>query len=329
MKALFIMREEIFHETFHKKDIETISTMLEETPLFYSGKYVNDNPQVLKEIEIIFAGYGMCFLNENLLTIASNLKAVFFAGGSVKGIINEKYFNKERIISSAATANAIPVAEFTFAQIILALKNYFDHSHRYKHSKDYNRKNVFGCYKSSVGIISYGNIAKQLIQMINASLDLEINIYSPELNCESAKILGLNFCTLEELFEKSDVISLHAPNILETQKMIKGTHFEKMKANSYFINTARGQIVDEEEMIKVFKRRKDIFALLDVTTEMPMDNDSPLYSMDNIFMSPHIAGSMNTELQRLGNYAMQEFIRFMENKPLKYAVNEQDLKFKA
>ena len=50
--------------------------------------------------------------------------------------------------------------------------------------------------------------------------------------------------------------------------------------------------------------------------------------MDNIFMSPHIAGSMNTELQRLGNYAMQEFIRFMENKPLKYAVNEQDLKFK-
>lgn len=97
-----------------------------------------------------------------------------------------------------------------------------------------------------------------------------------------------------------------------------------MKTNATFINTARGAIVKEDELIKVFKKREDLTAILDVTNPEPPVTESPLYDMDNIVITPHIAGSAGNEVARMSKMVGDEAIRYVQNKPLQHQITKKD-----
>ena len=120
------------------------------------------------------------------------------------------------------------------------------------------------------------------------------------LTAAEAASLGVELCTLEEAFARGDVVSLHAPSKTETQGMITGRHFSLMKNGATFINTARAGIVNQHEMVAALTQRPDITAILDVFEPEPVPVDSPLMSLGNVVMSPHIAGSLGPECQRCG-----------------------------
>ncbi|MDX1358935.1 MAG: NAD(P)-dependent oxidoreductase, partial [Clostridia bacterium] len=103
-------------------------------------------------------------------------------------------------------------------------------------------------------------------------------------------------------------------------------HFELMRQGAAFINTARGAIVDEPGMIDVLNKRPDITAVIDVTHPEPPSADSPLFTLDNVFLTPHIAGSMNEECRRMGKYAVDELIRYLNGEPLKYQITEEQFR---
>jgi phosphoglycerate dehydrogenase-like enzyme len=127
--------------------------------------------------------------------------------------------------------------------------------------------------------------------------------------------------SLEEAFAISDVISCHTPLLKETERMIRGAHFASMKRGATFLNTARGAIVAEDEMIDVLRERDDLFAVLDVTQNLEPEAGSPLYELENVLITPHIAGSLGPECIRMGHLMVEELHRFLNRKPLRYRID--------
>jgi phosphoglycerate dehydrogenase-like enzyme len=270
----------------------------------------------------------MCRLDENTLKAADKLKAVLYGAGSIRGVVSGEFWRRGISISSAASANAIPVAEFTFAQIMLSLKRFFFHSRNYKENKEFKQYEFAGGYKSAVGIISYGEIAKRVCRLLK-NTEVEIYVWSPELDAASAAENGLKYASLERVFAACDVVSLHTPWLPQTEGMIRGEHFLSMKQNASFINTARGAVINEREMIAALTERPDITALLDVTHPEPPEKDSALYTLPNVVITPHIAGACYKEKSRLGQIMVDELKRFLNGEPLKYVVTEEASKFLA
>ena len=153
----------------------------------------------------------------------------------------------------------------------------------------------------------------------------EVNIiaYDPFMDVERAKPLGVELCSLDDVFRHADVISLHTPWLPETVGMITGEHFRLMKPNASFINTARGAVVKENELIEAFQARPDLFALLDVTYPEPPASDSLLLTLPNVIVTPHIAGSMGDECRRMGRFIVDELDRWLAGEPCKHLVTRE------
>ncbi len=129
--------------------------------------------------------------------------------------------------------------------------------------------------------------------------------------------------SLADLFERADVISLNTPLLPETIGLISGDLLASMKLGATFINTARGPIVDEPALIAVFRERQDLFAILDVTDPEPPAADSPLLTMDNVILSPHIAGSQGHECRRMGQLMVDECRRYLAGEPLRTEIKRE------
>lgn len=326
MKALCIMNEEYVPLMLDSKSRNRISELTGEELVFMTYAQVMANPQILKDVEYLFPSYGMGCMDEKFMSYAEKLQGVFFLGGSIKTIVSRTFWDRNIPITCAAVENAIPVAEFVLGQILLHLKGFFYHCDSYKTNHDYQIyiDKVAGVYNKKIGLISYGTIAKHLKKLLE-NFNLEICVYSPELNVESAKKEGMTFMSLKEIFKECDVVSLHTPLLPATVGMIDYELLSNMKPNSAFINSARGPIVNEKEMIKVLTERPDITAFIDVTEEMPIEDNNELYKLKNVFLTPHIAGATGYEKARLGKLIVEEFERFLNGEQLRYSVDERIL----
>ena len=323
MKGLYIMRDDKFEDVYPlsvKKEIEKLVEISEHV----NETQIKEHPEILKDIDIIFGGWGMIELNAFYLDYAPNLKAVFYAAGTVKGFVTEEVWNRNILISSAYSANAIPVAEFTLAQTIFSLKRGWQHM-QCKGEHEYNKLDVAGTYKSTIGLVSLGAIGTKVREYLKL-LDVEVIVYTANPSPERAKRLDVEFCSLEDVFRRSDVVSLHSPWLKETEKLINGELISMMKPGATLINTARGAIIDEEELIAVLTKRQDIFAILDVTYPEPPIKNSMLYKLNNVILTPHIAGSMNKECGRMGEYMLEELKCYLKKEPLKWQVTKKTMK---
>ena len=108
-----------------------------------------------------------------------------------------------------------------------------------------------------------------------------------------------------------------------TVGMIRGSHIAIMKTGASFINTSRGAIVREQEMADVLQMRPDLFAVIDVTWPEPPSVESPLFTLPNVFLTPHIAGSMDNECRRMGQTMVEELQRYLKNEPLRYEITRE------
>ncbi len=278
----------------------------------------------LAAVEVIFSGWGCPQLNENLLPCLPRLQVVFYGAGSIKQIVTPAFWQRGIQITTANPALSISVADMTYAQIILALKRYWAHVYRYQQSREIVHLSIPGTYHATVGLISLGTIARLVIERLKI-LDIHIIAYDPYLTHQEIESLGVRSATLREVFEQSDVISLHTPWLPETERMITGAHLASMKTGATFINTARGAIVCEEELVSVFQKRSDLTAILDVTYPEPPDPLSKLWTLPNVILSPHIAGAMGPECARLGEAMLSELDRWIEGQPLRWKVTQAQI----
>jgi phosphoglycerate dehydrogenase-like enzyme len=153
--------------------------------------------------------------------------------------------------------------------------------------------------------------------------DLRVVAYDPFVTPEEAHVLGVDLMSLEDLFASSDVVSLHVPLLPETEGMILGSHLASMKRNATLINTSRGAVVREAEMVEVLGERPDLWAVLDVTHPEPPEPDSRLYNRPNVVLTPHIAGSLGNECRRMGRLVVDELRRYVAGEPLKHEITRE------
>ena len=279
-----------------------------------------------KDTEYIFSTWGMCrFEKDEIKEYLPSLKAIFYSAGSVQGFARE-FLELGIEVHSAWAANAVPVAEYTVAQIILANKGFYQSSVLFKKGNAYHKdahrlfSHFGGNFNTSVGIIGAGMIGRMVIERLR-DYKLDIYVCDPFLSDQKAAEMGAVKCTLEEMFEKCDVISNHVANNPQTVGMINAKLFALMKPYSTFINTGRGAQVVEPDMIAFLKERSDVTAVLDVTNPEPPVEKSEMYELDNIVLTPHIAGSSGKEVVRMAEYMLDEYRLYVKNEPTKYSVS--------
>ena len=281
--------------------------------------------ELLTEVEVIFSGWGAPKFDKYFLNRAPNLEAIFYAGGTMKALLTDEVWGRDITITTANTANAVPVAEYALSQILFSLKNGWQITRKVREDREFsfNQYKMLGAYNRTIGLVSLSQVGRKTIELLKP-FDLEIIAYDPFVDEDEAVKLGIQLVSLEELFKTAHIISLHTPLLPETEGMITGDLLATMKTDGTFINTARGSIVKEDELIDVLKKRDDLTAILDVTHPEPPITDSPLYDMDNIVITPHIAGSAGSEVARMGKMVTDEAIRYINQEPLKYQISKKD-----
>lgn len=329
-KAIFLGRPEVMDKVFTKKckeilednlDIDTSVTVPTDLPEQYFP--------LLKETEIIFSSWGMPTPDSQRVSgLFPNLKEIYYAAGSVQTFARPFFDNNIRIFSAPA-ANGVPVAEYTVAQIILANKGFF-WSSRYQSKGNMEkaiekRADTKGNFDCKVGLIGAGMIGSLVAKMLK-NYRVEVLAFDPFLSDKRAKELGVKKASLDEIFSTCETISNHLADNDDTAGMLGRELFDKMSDTATFINTGRGRQVDETALADFMEKHPFATALLDVTFPEPPKENSPFYTLDNVILSPHIAGSIGNEVCRMGEYMTEEFLRVQKGEKPLYEVVPDMLK---
>jgi len=279
---------------------------------------------ILADADGCITSWGTPALDEEILAAAPKLKIMAHAAGTVKHLVFDALFDRGVVVTSASAAIAVDVAQTTLGLIICGLKRIFDYN-RITHSGGWRTSPLpaWDVEGSTVGIIGASHVGKRTIELLKP-FDVNVLLYDPYCSEEKAAALGVKKASLEDVMSKSHVVSLHAPITEETKGMIKREHFAMMQDGATFINTARGIIIDEQGLIDELKRER-IYACLDVTYPEPPEDDSPLRSLENCILTPHIAGCVGRARLNLGEYAVEEIYRFFHNQPQRYPVTKEML----
>lgn len=282
----------------------------------------------IESADIVITSWDTAAFDRDVMAKAKKLKLLAHAAGSVKPVVSDALWEKGVRVTSAAAANAFGVAEFCLGLILTATKRAFWAGLDTKRglwqtgSESFNGPTEI--YQQKIGVIGASHVGRHLIRLLK-NFTCDVLLYDPYCSGEQAATLGATKVeTLDELFSKCLVVSLNAPSTDETHRMIRGKHFAKLQAGALFINTARGAIVDEQEMIEVL-RKGQFVACLDVTDPEPPLLDSPLRTLPNLWLTPHIAGATAHNLLRVGTFVANEIEAFISDHPLHYEVRREQL----
>lgn len=324
--ALFGTNEIQFRKVYTPNVLKKLRTYGELSEKI-NRKNVTQYADFLKDCEIAFATWGMPqFTKEEIETYMPNLKAVFYAAGTVQ------YFAKPFLecgvkVFSAFAANAVPVAEYTFAQITLAAKGFFQSQKNYRllPIRSFIHANCSpGNYDCKVGLVGLGAIG-QMVAAKLADLDVKVFAYDPFVPAEKAEKLNVTLVDLETLFSECDIISNHLANKPELANVFNYNLFKRMKRHSTFINTGRGAQVSEYALAASLILHPSRTFVGDVLKREFLPYVNPLFWCPNAILTPHIAGSTGNEPQRMAYYMMEEMENFIAGNCTKYEVTLESL----
>jgi phosphoglycerate dehydrogenase-like enzyme len=281
---------------------------------------------VLADAEVIVSGWGSPRLDEAALEKAPRLRAVLHTAGSVKFHISESAWDRGIVVSSAAGANALPVAEYTLASILLAGKGIFNLREDFRANRSfvlgYTHPDV-GNFGRVIGIVGASKIGRRVIELLRP-FDFEVLLADPFVSEEEAAGLGVRLTDIDALVAEADVVSVHAPDLESTRHLVNAERLASMKDGTVVVNTARGRLVDTDALTAELLSGR-LSAVIDVTHPEPLPTASPLFDLPNVFLTPHVAGSQGNELARMGLYMVEEAERLADGAPLVHRVDPAEL----
>jgi phosphoglycerate dehydrogenase-like enzyme len=302
MKSILMGGGKLF-AVYAPDTLATLSAIAGLDPTPVMREEILAEPEKYRDVEVIFSTWGMPkFTEEEIRACLPSLRAVFYAAGSVQAFARPHLAAGVRIFSAWAS-NAVPVAEYTVAQILLANKGFYQSCRAMSQGDHKGAKAHFhrmpGNYGARVGIIGAGMIGKMVLRRLR-DYRLETVVCDPFLSEEQAAELGAKKVSLEELFETCAVISNHVANLPATVGMLHYGLFSRMSETATLINTGRGAQVVEADLIRALEECPGRTAVLDVTYPEPPEVGSAFYRLPNVFLTPHIAGSAGDEVARMG-----------------------------
>lgn len=322
-----VMHPVVFDELMradHLERLKNVTRLISTEPF----RKVDELGEHLDTVEVLVTSWGCPRIDAATLNELPRLKMITHIAGSVKGFIDDIVWRKGILVTNAVAANAVPVAEYTLAAILFANKGVFTLNQFYSRYRE-NRApwskeapNV-GNYRKAIGIIGASHVGRLVIEHLR-HFDLDVLLYDPFITPLASRDLGARKLGLAELLSEADVVSLHAPLLQDTANMIGARELSLMRDGATLINTARGGLVDHAALTEELLRGR-LQAILDTTTPDVLPGDSPLYDLPNVFLTPHIAGSLGTETQRLADFMIAEIERYVRGSALKFLVRREHL----
>ena len=278
----YVMKNILLLESITDKAFNMLSqkfnVSISDTP--FSGKKIAKKNPIHG---IVTRGKGD--VSQELIDLCPDLKAIARCGVGLDNINVAYAKNKNIVIINAPGSNADTVAEHTLALMLNLQRNLFNSIHAVKNNNWDFRKNYIGdeIRGKTLGIFGMGNIGQRVAKLA-AAFGMEIIYTGP-----NKKDLPYTYFSLNGFFKKSDIISLHLPLNNDTRNLFDKNAFEKMRPHTLIINTSRGAIIDENELINYLKNKKIGGFAADVLTTEPPAEDSPLLKMSNVLITPHSA----------------------------------------
>lgn len=318
------MSPEVFELLFDRDRLDRLRSLTASAPL-----PIDEGD--LADTEILLTSWGAPRLDAALLDRMPHLRAVVHAAGSVQGLVSDELWERGITVTSAADANAVPVAEYTFASIILAFKRAFVHVRTPAEVLgwgDLVGSPKYGSVGRTVGIVGFSRIGRRVVRMLRQLDDVHILVADPFVAPETVAEGGAELVPLEAMLRRVDVLSLHAPALPETHHMIGRAELAALRDGATVINTARGWILDHDALFDECAAGR-LDAVLDVTEPDPLPADSPLRALANVALTPHIAGSMGTEARRLADSALDDLETLLRGGVLSQVITQPDMELSA
>lgn len=280
----------------------------------------------LDGIEGLLTGWGITRLDESVLAGANALRIIGHSAGSVKGFITPAVFDRDIIVTHAASRIADSVAEFALTMALVGLKrpDLFGAQMRAGYLWEQNSDvPLHEIASKCVGILGCGYVGQRAVTLFKA-VGADVRVYDPYLPTERADALGVIKMDLDSLLKTCQIISVHLPSTAETSRLLCSEKLALIQDKAIFINTARSWVLDEEALTAELASGR-FWAALDVFEQEPLPHDSPLRQMPNVLLTPHIAGRTEESYKNLLGTVIQEFARFAAGQPLHYQVTRDML----
>ena len=271
-----------------------------------------------KELDIL-----VCYkMNKNLFTYSSEkLKWIHFGAAGIDGSLFQNLLKSKVIITTSSGINSDAVAEYVLGGILYSSKRFND-CYKFMQIRKWNQwdivKKTFAIKNKTLGIIGYGNLGKAIAKRAKA---FGMNIMATrrlQKKKENKKFVDelLPINDIEDLFSNSDFIVIACPLTPNTLNLIGNNEFNKMKSSVIIINPARGPIINQKALENAIKYNKISGAILDVFQKEPLNENSSLFDLDNVFLTPHISGNFPGYQNKVIELFSKNLNRYINNKTL-------------
>jgi phosphoglycerate dehydrogenase-like enzyme len=326
-QALVVMDRDSYRAHFDAARLERLGGLVATADPVWADEL--DSPSVrarLATVEVLLTSWGAPRLTPPRLAAAPALRAVFHAAGSVRPLVTDEVWRRGIRVSTAADANAVPVAEYTLAAIIFAGKKapfiaadpdlaYRGWGHHHGHGDLSN-------YRRTIGVVGFSRIGRRVVDLIGCLETAQCLVADPHADPAEVAAAGATLVDLHELLPRSEILTLHAPELPDTYRMIGAAELALLPDHATVINTARGSLIDPAALAAQCRAGR-LFAILDVTDPEPLPADAALRDAPNVMVTPHLAGSLGTEIRRLTDHTLDELARWVAAEPLRAEITPE------
>jgi D-3-phosphoglycerate dehydrogenase / 2-oxoglutarate reductase len=261
---------------------------------------------------------GLDSIDSRALNNADQLKVISRYGVGTDNVDLEFARQKNIIVTNTPGANSVSVAELTIG-LILMLARQIQRADQLTRQGGWPRLSGLSIQGKTVGILGLGSIGKQVVRRL-AGFDCRILAYEPFPDKAFTSQYGVTLLPLDELLPDSDFICLHLPLLPETTGLVDAAFLAKMKRGAYLINTARGEIVDENALYQALLTGRIAGAALDAFTKEPPEPENPLLTLPNVIVTPHMGAHSDGATNAMGWMAMQDCLAVLRGEEPKYRV---------
>ena len=256
-----------------------------------------------------------------VLNAAKNLKAVGRAGVGLDNVDVPTATKRGVIVMNTPGGNTISTAEHSFAMLTSLARN-IPQANAAMHQGKWDKKKYVGVelHNKTLGIVGMGRIGGEVAKRALA-YGMHVMAYDPFISQEVAKRLGVTMATVDEIAEKADFITVHAPLNDATRGIIGPKQFAMMKQGVRIVNCARGGIVDEEALLEALQSGKVAGAALDVFGKEPLSAESPFRSLDNVILTPHLGASTSEAQEGVAKEVAEQIVDALSGRTIRNAAN--------
>ena len=334
-KVAILVEKELAHSIFREQDLAFLGTFATFNPIGELPEKITPAfmEAQLKDADACITCWRTPTFTKDLLDKNPKLRFIMHGAGAVRNLVCPEFWTMQgRHISSNAPVIAEDVAQTTLAFILASLKqmwafNAMTHAGGWK-GGEHGTFTTKRLDEMNVGIVGCSLVGKEVIKILRP-FNCHLRVWDPYLSPLEAEMLHVEKMELDELIATSDVLTMHAPANPDCKNILNAKNIPLIKDGALLVNTARGLEIEEEALIKELKTGR-FFACLDVTNPEPPAADNPLRGMDNVVLTPHIAGGHTIQGRKmLGRNAIKEVYNYLTKGLIAYEVRGEMLEHMA